>query len=145
MYLNYSIISTKSSLIYNTHMWSFMTPKTKQCKLTVKGRLPTHQKEPPTFQANIITFTFIYFTLGQMQHRCIKSTKNNSSFLMAFSLLKDIGSIPSPPSKGRVASDVSCIQKNVSCHNKKGRKERKNITNFKSGQESGYIQESKHY
>uniref|UniRef100_A0A2P2N6N0 Uncharacterized protein n=1 Tax=Rhizophora mucronata TaxID=61149 RepID=A0A2P2N6N0_RHIMU len=37
----------------------------------------------------------MYFSMAQMQHKRIKSNKNNSSFLMAFSLLKDIRSIPS--------------------------------------------------
>lgn len=42
---------------------------------------------------------------------------------MAFSLLKDTGSIPSPSSKGRVASDV-CKNK-ISCHmTKKGGKKK---------------------
>lgn len=62
--------------------------------------------------------------MAQMQHRCIKSTKNNSSFLMAFSLLKDIGASRAPHQK--VGWQVM-YSKNISCHNKKGRKEGKKI------------------
>lgn len=126
MHLNYSIITTISYLISNTYNWSFMTPKTVQTKRK-KGSFPTHQKEPPTFQANIITFNFIYFIMAQMQHRRIKSTKNNSSFLMAFSLLKDIGASRAPHQK--VGRQVM-YTKNISCHNKKKEKRvEKNTTN----------------
>jgi hypothetical protein len=45
---------------------------------------------------------------------------------MAFSLLKDIGSIPSPSSKGIVASDV-CKNKYFLSYDKKGRKKKKEI------------------
>lgn len=124
-HFNYSVISTKTYLISNT--WEFHDPQI-QCKLTVKGKLPTHGKVPPTFYANIITFTFIYFSMAQMQHKCIKSSKNNSSFLMAFSLLKDIGSIPSPSSKGRVAS-VVCKNNYFLSYDKKGRNKKRNTKN----------------
>jgi hypothetical protein len=60
----------------------------------------------------------------QMQLRYIKSIKNISSFLMAFSLLKDL----SIPSIGRVTSDVRTHR--PLCHNKrkKNGKKRNTIT-----------------
>lgn len=47
-HLNCSVISTKTYLISNKHTWEFHDPQ-KQCKLTVKGKLPTHGKVPPKF------------------------------------------------------------------------------------------------